>query len=449
MSSVRAPRIDGQQNLSNTFGDDPVVENINLGAIKLQDPYAKDIVATATMVAVYKFDVSSNNWGKPEVQGSFFVYSRLAEPKHCMFILNRLEPKNWAEPIVKDLELKLEAPFILTRTKRAEVYGLWFYEQLECRNTFYKLDSLIKDQSKSEEEDIADKFRLSIKSEPKDVLSLLIKAKEEKTKGVKSQASTPISSTRPIPIINSSNNGSLSVDDLFGRSLDRKEIIKDVGKEERGEKIEERCQINLLQRLLSSSSDFESQFRQETKSVDALEKDLKQVLKIGNSPRGSINNLKNLELIEPAPVSIPGIFPLEKCGQPPLVDFQGTPLFSPGEFRPNVTRTPPHSPLEREVTDLCDLLTPQAMTSNTKDSALLSPAARVGFGIRSVPVDPVQPEKTEFGQSEAQKLTKQQLSDCLLHLIKVPSIRLVLVNPSVHINVFRQILTCNGSVLHL
>ena len=62
MSSVRAPRIDGQQNLSNTFGDDPVVENINLGAIKLQDPYAKDIVATATMVAVYKFDVSSNNW---------------------------------------------------------------------------------------------------------------------------------------------------------------------------------------------------------------------------------------------------------------------------------------------------------------------------------------------------------------------------------------------------
>ncbi|XP_016041071.1 mRNA-decapping enzyme 1B-like [Erinaceus europaeus] len=96
--------------------------DISLAALQRHDPYISRIVDVASQVALYTFGPRANEWEKTDVEGTLFVYTRSASPKHGFTIMNRLSMENRTEPITKDLDLQLQDPFLLYRNARREFF---------------------------------------------------------------------------------------------------------------------------------------------------------------------------------------------------------------------------------------------------------------------------------------------------------------------------------------
>lgn len=123
---------------------------MNLVAIQKVDPYAKEILDSCPHVAYYKY--ISNEWQKSEIEGSFFVYSRVAEPFHSIFINNRLNTNSLVEPLTKPIELQSQPPFLLYRNMRSAISGFWFYCKEDCVRIYGLLEKLIKKSGNSKTE---------------------------------------------------------------------------------------------------------------------------------------------------------------------------------------------------------------------------------------------------------------------------------------------------------
>ena len=102
---------------------------MNFAALKRADPYAKEIIDSATHVALYTFE--ENEWEKTNIEGALFVYSRNGEPYHSLVIMNRLNTNNLIEPVSKGIELQLKEPFLLYRNAKCRIYGIWFYDKVK------------------------------------------------------------------------------------------------------------------------------------------------------------------------------------------------------------------------------------------------------------------------------------------------------------------------------
>ena len=63
-------------------------------------------------------------------------------------ILNRLSTNNWIQPITSEIDSQLQAPFLLYKTKDAEIFGIWFYEKEKCELVSAAIDDLVKDTAK-------------------------------------------------------------------------------------------------------------------------------------------------------------------------------------------------------------------------------------------------------------------------------------------------------------
>ncbi|XP_069346179.1 mRNA-decapping enzyme 1B-like [Eulemur rufifrons] len=96
--------------------------DISLAALQRHDPYINRIVDVASQVALYTFGHRANEWEKTDVEGTLFVYTRSASPKHGFTIMNRLSMENRTEPITKDLDFQLQDPFLLYRNARCESF---------------------------------------------------------------------------------------------------------------------------------------------------------------------------------------------------------------------------------------------------------------------------------------------------------------------------------------
>lgn len=118
--------------------------NINLKALKKVDPYIVSIEAHSGQVALYKFSGAKGDWEKTEVEGTLFVYQREADPQYGFTIMNRLSMDNLVEPITKDLDFQLQSPFLLYRNHASEIFGVWFYEKMECEKVGGKVEELVK-----------------------------------------------------------------------------------------------------------------------------------------------------------------------------------------------------------------------------------------------------------------------------------------------------------------
>ncbi|KAM6961628.1 mRNA-decapping enzyme 1B [Tautogolabrus adspersus] len=107
--------------------------DISLAALQRQDPYINNIVDVASQVALYTYNNRENEWEKTEVEGTLFIYTRLASPRHGFTIMNRLSMENLTEPITKDLDFQLQHPFLLYRNARLVIHGIWFYDKEDCQ----------------------------------------------------------------------------------------------------------------------------------------------------------------------------------------------------------------------------------------------------------------------------------------------------------------------------
>ncbi|KZC10432.1 mRNA-decapping enzyme 1B [Dufourea novaeangliae] len=156
---------------------------MNVAALKRVDPYVKDILGTATHVALYTFNAVNNEWEKTDIEGALFVYSRNGEPYNSVLIMNRLNTNNLVEPVTQGLDLQLQEPFLLYRNSRCNIYGIWFYDKEECVRIGAMLNKLVKDSEESRKASNKSAVNVKKSSGPTvnnvDIFSMLSKAQED------------------------------------------------------------------------------------------------------------------------------------------------------------------------------------------------------------------------------------------------------------------------------
>ncbi|XP_049639171.1 mRNA-decapping enzyme 1B [Suncus etruscus] len=160
--------------------------DISLAALRRHDPYIQRIVDVASQVALYTFGHRAHEWEKTDVEGTLFVYTRSASPKHGFTIMNRLSMENRTEPITKDLDFQLQDPFLLYRNARLSIHGIWFYDKEECQRIAELMKNLTQyEQLKACQSAPAGTSPVIISSgegKEVDILRMLTKAKDEYTK---------------------------------------------------------------------------------------------------------------------------------------------------------------------------------------------------------------------------------------------------------------------------
>lgn len=155
---------------------------MNVAALKRVDPYVKDILETATHVALYTFNADDNEWEKTDVEGALFVYSRNGEPYHSILIMNRLNTNNLVEPVIQGLDLQLQEPFLLYRNASCRIFGVWFYDKGECIRIAAVLDKLVKESEMSKKfpDKVAVKNKCSASGDTNvDIFTMLSRAQED------------------------------------------------------------------------------------------------------------------------------------------------------------------------------------------------------------------------------------------------------------------------------
>lgn len=156
---------------------------MSLSALQRLDPYISSITDLASQVALYTFNNTTNEWEKTDVEGTLFVYDRLASPRHGFTILNRLSMENLTEPITKELDFQLQHPFLLYRNARLSIYGIWFYDREDCQ----RIAELMKTLAAQEQQLRAQVERgcVSPRSAEQgvDILQMLTKARDDYDKG--------------------------------------------------------------------------------------------------------------------------------------------------------------------------------------------------------------------------------------------------------------------------
>ncbi|KAM6320961.1 mRNA-decapping enzyme 1B [Aegotheles albertisi] len=160
--------------------------DISLAALRQHDPYISGIVDVASQVALYTFGHRANEWEKTDVEGTLFVYTRSASPRHGFTIMNRLSMENRTEPITKDLDFQLQDPFLLYRNARLSIYGIWFYDKEECQRIAELMKNLTQqEQFKARQgttTGLSPMIMNSANNKEVDILRMLTKAKDEYTK---------------------------------------------------------------------------------------------------------------------------------------------------------------------------------------------------------------------------------------------------------------------------
>lgn len=231
---------------------DSVELRMSVTSIKRVDPYVKQILATSTHVALYKFNPTANEWEKTDTEGALFLYSRNGVPYHSIMIMNRLNTNNLIEPIVKEFEYQMQAPFLLYRNSKSKIFGIWFYNREECVNITFLLESLTEGLKEKMTE------KTTKKDNSVDIFSMLTKAQEDFNKTPnKTDTQPPFSSTPRAPDFTSQ-----SVMDFFAKASTKTSTQAPVTPGD-GEK--------LLQRLMSNPAHSVEHIEKQQRSITPQE----------------------------------------------------------------------------------------------------------------------------------------------------------------------------------
>lgn len=127
-------------------------QDINLKALKKVDPYVKSIETQCSNVALYNFNSDRAEWERTQVEGTLFLFQRLAEPKYGFTIMNRLNPENHIEPVTGQLDFQIQPPFLLYKNSNGEIRGIWFFSKTECESVGKRIQVLVKEVEEEREE---------------------------------------------------------------------------------------------------------------------------------------------------------------------------------------------------------------------------------------------------------------------------------------------------------
>ncbi|VEN58807.1 unnamed protein product [Callosobruchus maculatus] len=250
---------------------DSVELRMSVTSIKRVDPYVKDILATATHVALYIFNTQSNEWEKTNTEGALFIYSRNGEPYHSMMVMNRLNTDNLIEPIVKDFDYQMQVPFLLYRNSKSKIFGIWFFNREECIRITFLIESLMEGLKDMNDE------KSTRKENNVDIFTMLSKAQEDFNRTpTKQDIPAAYASTPRIPDVTSQ-----SVMDFFAKASSKTSQNPTVGVAGNGE--------NVLQRLMSNPAHTVEHIEKQQRSITPQEQvNMRQRLNTANVDRRSV-----------------------------------------------------------------------------------------------------------------------------------------------------------------
>ncbi|KAL3268000.1 hypothetical protein HHI36_007133 [Cryptolaemus montrouzieri] len=227
--------------------DESVELRMSFASIKRVDPYVKEILATATHVALYKFNTTINEWEKTETEGGLFIYSRNGEPFHSIMVMNRLNTNNLIEPIVKDFDFQMQVPFLLYRNSSNKIFGIWFFNKEECIKITYLIELIMENLKENSLEQVQKK------ENGVDIFSMLSKAQQDfnKTPTKQENMPPPFASTPQL-----SDFTSKSVKDFFAKA---------------GSKSTQKP-VNVLQRLMSNPAHSVEHIEKQQRSITPQER---------------------------------------------------------------------------------------------------------------------------------------------------------------------------------
>ncbi|XP_044754069.1 mRNA-decapping enzyme 1A [Coccinella septempunctata] len=182
---------------------------ISFASVKRIDPYVKEILATSSHVALYRFNTNTNEWEKTGVEGALFIYSRNGEPFHSILFMNRLDPNNVIEPIINGFEYQLQTPFLLYKNSSSKIFGIWFFNREDCTSVTSLIELVMENLKEISSEQV------NKKENGVDIFSLLTKAQQEFNRTPTRQESTvqPFASTPRLTDVTSK-----SVQDFFAKA---------------------------------------------------------------------------------------------------------------------------------------------------------------------------------------------------------------------------------------
>ncbi|KAK1323775.1 mRNA-decapping enzyme-like protein [Acorus calamus] len=112
--------------------DQQSTKALNLTVLQRVDPFVEEILAAATHVTLYEFNIDQNQWRRKDVEGSLFVVKRNTQPRFQFIVMNRRNTDNLVEDLLGDFEFELQVPYLLYRNAAQEVNGIWFYNSQDC-----------------------------------------------------------------------------------------------------------------------------------------------------------------------------------------------------------------------------------------------------------------------------------------------------------------------------
>ncbi|XP_040263701.1 mRNA-decapping enzyme 1A [Bufo bufo] len=214
-----------------------VEQEMSLAALRRNDPYISTIIDVSGQVALYSFSAKANEWEKTDMEGTLFVYTRSASPRHGFTIMNRLNMNNLVEPINKDLEFQLHEPFLLYRNSSLSIYSIWFYDMNDCQRIARLMTQVVQQESAKVKNRKSPVGVNGCSTRAIDILEMLSKAKNDYEKGQGNDSFSGVKKNAPLVNIESLDiqehvsssapqdksfhtvQKHLTVEELFGTSL--------------------------------------------------------------------------------------------------------------------------------------------------------------------------------------------------------------------------------------
>ncbi|CAL8071399.1 unnamed protein product [Orchesella dallaii] len=130
---------------SNTTVDivnDEESNRLNSMALRRIDTAFSKLHGTASQVAIYRYNPTTQSWDKTDTVGCLFLYERNIAPKFGLVVMNRKSVSNFIQCFGPDGQVVLNTPFLLLRAVEdlnndpndgtQAIHCIWFYDGQEC-----------------------------------------------------------------------------------------------------------------------------------------------------------------------------------------------------------------------------------------------------------------------------------------------------------------------------
>ena len=124
-------------------------DSINLRALRKIDDNIKEILFSAGQVAIYYFNIDSEQWKRKEIEGALFFVKRNTQSEYAFVVINKLSTMNLVQRITKDFETNLQLPYLMYKNTENEIYCVWFYDKDNCITLNQKIAEIIEKMKKN------------------------------------------------------------------------------------------------------------------------------------------------------------------------------------------------------------------------------------------------------------------------------------------------------------